>query len=63
MPVILSGGLNPSNIESAIAAVRPYAVDVNSGVEEGPGRKSLILLEKLMKTVRGMDMEDLHHND
>jgi len=59
MPVILSGGLNPSNIESAIAAVRPYAVDVNSGVEEGPGRKSPILLEKLMKIVSGMDMGGL----
>jgi phosphoribosylanthranilate isomerase len=38
-PVILSGGLTPENVGSAIAAVRPYAVDVASGVEISPGIK------------------------
>jgi len=49
IPVILSGGLGPSNIEEAIRLVRPYAVDVNSGVEERPGKKSYVLIKELME--------------
>ena len=51
-PLILSGGLAPSNIVSAIHTVRPYAVDVNSGVEERPGKKSPGLISDLMATIR-----------
>ncbi|MBI2217778.1 MAG: phosphoribosylanthranilate isomerase [Candidatus Rokubacteria bacterium] len=39
VPIILSAGLTADNVARAIATARPYAVDVNSGVEARPGRK------------------------
>ena len=52
VPVILSGGLGPSNIESAVSSVKPYSVDVNSGIEEYPGKKDHVLMKELMDKIK-----------
>lgn len=46
-PVILSGGLSADNVAHAIAAVKPYAIDISSGVESAPGRKDPAKLRAL----------------
>jgi phosphoribosylanthranilate isomerase len=52
IPIILAGGLGPSNIQDAVTRVRPYAVDVNSAIEERPGKKSKILMEELFEKIK-----------
>jgi len=56
-PIIIAGGLTPDNIEAAIRQVRPYAVDINSGVEKRPGVKDHNLLRQLIKNVRLIEQE------
>ena len=54
-PVILAGGLTPENVGEAIRQVKPFAVDVNSGVEYQPGRKDADKLKRFAHMVRAAD--------
>jgi len=50
--LFLAGGLTPENVAEAVRAVGPFAVDVCSGVETSPGRKSLSLMRRFVEAVR-----------
>lgn len=52
LPVLLAGGLTPENVAEAIRQVRPWGVDVSSGVEERPGRKNLRLVQDFIERCR-----------
>jgi phosphoribosylanthranilate isomerase len=55
--LVLAGGLHPENVGDAILTVRPFGVDVSSGVESSPGRKDPARMRAFVEAVRSADRE------
>jgi phosphoribosylanthranilate isomerase len=57
VPVIVAGGLNPENVQEALSVLRPWGVDVVTGVESYPGRKHPGAVAQFIDAVRQFDAE------
>ncbi|HJM98425.1 MAG TPA: phosphoribosylanthranilate isomerase, partial [Acidimicrobiales bacterium] len=64
VPLILAGGLTPDNVTQGIQKVKPWGVDVSSGVERSPGVKDPILVRAFVQTAKkaGRELQELKDN-
>jgi phosphoribosylanthranilate isomerase len=52
-PIVLAGGLTPATVGEAVRTVRPFGIDVSSGVEDAPGIKSAARIAELFDALKG----------
>ncbi len=56
LPLVLSGGLGPANVAEGVRRLRPWAVDVSTGVEQSKGVKDAALMQRFCEAVRQADL-------
>ncbi len=53
---LLAGGLNPENIQQSIEQIKPWGIDISSGIEEKPGKKSIKKMQALFQNIQNIQM-------
>lgn len=61
IPIFLAGGITPRNVREAVTRVKPYGIDLSSGVEHCPGKKDPDKISLLMQNIRALSADLAHH--